>query len=442
MAKQGFGTMGGFGSDEFDAIAKQYWSAWGDMMRGAGAKPANAVPGWDEAVRWWSQLAQGGPAQANDAVGRFNAQAQGWFGQMQQLAAQFAGQNADAGEIARAWKQMLGGNGSNPFADVFKHVRGPGQHDFEAWIEQVRPYLDMLQRDRGRWMDAPTFGFAREHQERWQDAAKAQDEYQAASQVFNTLLAESSQSAFDRFEQLLAERSEPGRQLTSARALFDLWIDAAEDAYAELALSQRFRDAYGHLANAQMRVRSHVQDEIERASALLGVPGRTEVDAAHRKIVQLEREVRRLRDLVQAMSATPIARPTPVQGSAFSDAIGTLRRRAAAQVEPRAANRATESASATRKRPAAATKASKSRVVAAGAGTTKTRRAGATKSVTPAKTAKPAKAAATTGRSRAVAARSAKSAKATRAAKASAGKPTVSRAVATKSLSKATKGAR
>lgn len=329
MAKQGFGTMGGFGTDEFDAIARQYWSAWGEMMRGAAAKPANSVPGWDEAVRWWSQLAQGGAPQANDAVGRFNAQAQGWFGQMQQLAAQFAGQNADASEIARVWKQLLGGAEANPFADVFKHTRGPGQHDFEAWIEQVRPYLDMLQRDRGRWMDVPAFGFAREHQERWQAAAKAQDEYQAASQAFNTLLAASAQTAFERFEQLLAERSEPGRQLTSARALFDLWIDAAEDAYAELALSQRFRDAYGHLANAQMRVRQHVQDEIERASALLGVPGRTEVDAAHRKIVELEREVRRLRDLVHAMSATPTARPTPVQGSAFSDAIGTLRRKAA-----------------------------------------------------------------------------------------------------------------
>ena len=311
MARQGFGTMGGFGADEFDAMARQYWNAWGDLMRGAAARPADAAPGWDDAVRWWSQLAQGGPGQAHDAVGRFNAQAQGWFGQMQQLAAQFAGQDADAGEIAKAWRQLLGGARANPFADVFRHVRGPGQHDFEAWIEQVRPYLDMLQRDRGRWMDTPTFGFAREHQERWQAAAKALDEYQGANHAFNRLLAESAQVAFDRFEQLLAERSEPGRQLTSARALFDLWVDAAEDAYAELALSQRFRDAYGQLANAQMRVRQHVQDEVERTSALLGVPGRTEVDAAHRKIVQLERELRRLRDQVSAMSAAPASRQDP-----------------------------------------------------------------------------------------------------------------------------------
>jgi hypothetical protein len=324
---------------------------------------------------------------------------------------------------------MLGGANANPFADVFKHVRGPGQHDFEAWIEQVRPYLDMLQRDRGRWMDMPAFGFAREHQERWQAAAKAQDEYQAASQDFNTLLAESAQSAFERFEQLLAERSEPGRQLTSARALFDLWIDAAEDAYAELALSQRFRDAYGHMANAQMRVRQHVQDEIERASALLGVPGRTEVDAAHRKIVQLEREVRRLRDLVQAISATSAARPTPVQGSAFSDAIGTLRRKTGAKAPGETSasvTRAKEGAAAPTKRPAAKV------------GRT-SRSAGATDPVAAGRSAKVAKAAKTP--------RTVRSSKAT-TRKPTVGKTTlartpVSRTTASKpTASKTTKGAR
>jgi class III poly(R)-hydroxyalkanoic acid synthase PhaE subunit len=423
MAKQGFGAMGGFGADEFDAIAKQYWSAWGEMMRGAGAKPASTVPGWDEAVRWWSQLAQGGPAQANDAVGRFNAQAQGWFGQMQQLAAQFAGQNADASEITRVWKQMLGGANANPFADVFKHMRGPGQHDFEAWIEQVRPYLDMLQRDRGRWMDVPTFGFAREHQERWQAAAKAQDEYQAASQAFNALLAESAQTAFERFEQLLAERSEPGRQLTSARALFDLWIDAAEDAYAELALSQRFRDAYGQMANAQMRVRQHVQDEIERASALLGVPGRTEVDAAHRKIVQLEREVRGLRDLVHAMSTTPTARPTPVQGSAFSDAIGTLRRKTGAQAtEPRTTTtKATTRATASK----ATARAGKAAVASVKADTSLPTKRPVAKTRQSAAPARATDAAATARSSKA--SKAAKPAPATRSAKATTRKPTVSK---------------
>ncbi|MGO4779365.1 poly(R)-hydroxyalkanoic acid synthase subunit PhaE, partial [Lysobacter sp. 2RAB21] len=71
-------------------------------------------------------------------------------------------------------------------------------------------------------------------------------------------------------------------------------------AYAEIALSPRFRDAYAALVNSQMRLRAGVQKEIEQASGSLGIPTRTEIDSAHRKIVQLERELRRLREQAEA----------------------------------------------------------------------------------------------------------------------------------------------
>jgi polyhydroxyalkanoate synthase subunit PhaE len=127
-------------------------------------------------------------------------------------------------------------------------------------------------------------------------------------------MLEAGRDAFERFERKLAERSEPGRQLQSARALFDLWIDAAEEAYAEIALSSGFRKVYGELVNAQMRVRAGIQREVELFGGLFGMPGRTEVDAAHRKIAELERQLRRLRDAVpvQPMQTKPAPkRPAP-----------------------------------------------------------------------------------------------------------------------------------
>lgn len=319
MANHGFGAGGGFkpgdfgqngfGQGDFDAVARQYWNAWGELMRGAPAPAPTAAPGWNEAVQWWSQLAQGGRSEANEALERFNSQARGWFGQMQQLAAQFASRDASAGDVAQAWKQALGGNGANPFADVFGSMRGPGQNDLSQWLEQAAPYLQQWQRDGQSWLGMPAFGFAREHQERLQALALAHSNYQQQSQAYNALMAEAGQNAFARFEDKLAERSEPGRQLQSARALFDLWIDAAEDAYAEIALSPRFRDAYAALVNSQMKLRGAIQTEVEHATGSFGIPTRTEIDAAHRKIVQLEREVRRLRDAIQASTAP--ARATP-----------------------------------------------------------------------------------------------------------------------------------
>jgi class III poly(R)-hydroxyalkanoic acid synthase PhaE subunit len=325
--------------DDFAAWTRRAWNAWGEALRSApmaAQMPPSGVPGWNEAMTWWSQLAQGGmhgaPGLGDEAVSRFSAQAQGWFGQMQKLAAQFAGQKASAADIASAWKQALGGNGANPFADMLGAMPGSVQTDPSQWFEQFVPWLKQWQQQGRSWLGLPAFGFAREHQERWQQLAQAQLDLQQQSQAYQSLLAEAGQDAFVRFERKLAERSEPGRQLESVRALFDLWIDAAEEAYADIALSPRFRDAYAALVNAQMTLRARVQKEIEQTSAQLGMPTRTEIDSAHRKIVQLERELRRLRDTMQV--ATPRKESTPAS-RAEPPAERTQARRASAKASAR-----------------------------------------------------------------------------------------------------------
>jgi class III poly(R)-hydroxyalkanoic acid synthase PhaE subunit len=206
------------------------------------------------------------------------------------------------------WKQTLG---ENPFASVLNGMQGPGQHGVEQWLQQVAPYLQTWQQSGKGLLGLPTFGFTREHQQRWQQMAQAQLDHQEHSQAYQALMAEAGKKAFERFEAKLAEHSEPGRQLGTARALFDLWIDAAEEAYAEIALSPKFREVYGQFVNSQMRVRAALQQEIEEMCGLFGIPGRTEIDAAHRKIAQMERELRRLRDAVEHGLEPKAAAPRP-----------------------------------------------------------------------------------------------------------------------------------
>lgn len=303
MFGNGFGNFGngGLGGSDFESLARQYWNAWGEAMRqgaaGAGLPGANQ-PGWQQATQWWSQLLPGVQPDAMGAVHRFNQLASGWFGQMQQVAAQFAGQDGSAADIARAWREALGADNANanPFADLFRSMQSGGQESLNNWLEQAAPYIQALQSvahgDQSRWLHVPTFGLAREHQERWQALLQAQQDYQQRNNDYNALMLKTMQHALSLFEDKLAEHEEPGRQLTTARALFDLWIDAAEDAYAQAALSEPFREVYGALTNAQMRLRSSVQMEIEKISGLFGMPTRTEIDSAHRKIVQLERAMR------------------------------------------------------------------------------------------------------------------------------------------------------
>lgn len=308
---QGFG-MGAAPGGDFNETARQAWTAWANLMRGMGTTtPPAAAPAWPDPAAWWAQMTGAPPAPQHPAEALMRGlrdQVGGWYAQMQQLAAQFAGRDASAADVASAWKQMLGGQAAQSFTDVFASMSRPGSQGMEQWIAQVQPFLRMLQSMQGpadaqAWMGLPTFGFAREHQARWQQLALAQIDHQDTSRAFAELMNEAAQQAFVVFERKLGERTAPGRQVQSTRALFDLWVDAAEEAYAEIALSPRFRETYGALVDAQMRLRAAVQREVEVMGEMVGMPTRTEVDAAHRKTVQLEREVRRLRDAVEALRA-------------------------------------------------------------------------------------------------------------------------------------------
>lgn len=316
---------------DFERLARQYWGAWGDAMRNAvpGMAPPDPVragtQAWQEAVDWWTRQAGIRPAH-EDVLSRFNRQSSDWYAQMQQVAAQFGGADNTAAEVAQAWKQALAGSGTiNVFADMLKSMAGRGLHGAEQWSEDMAPFLHAMRTDAGAWLQMPTFGFAREHQERSQALAAAQLECQEASNAFNTLMLKASEDAFAVFERKLAEHEAPGLQINSPRKLFDLWIDAAEQAYAEIALSKEYREVYGNLVNAQMKLRAGVQKEVELASASLGMPTRSELDGAHRKIVELERALRKLRDAASSPApATPprgeVRKPVPARKPAKATA--------------------------------------------------------------------------------------------------------------------------
>lgn len=290
-----FGAPAAPAAAPFDALSRQYWSQWGDWMRSAaGQQQAPQAGGLDDALNWWMRLAQGSQPkpQMHDALDRWNVQGRDWMARMQQVASQFAGRDASPAEITNAWRSAMG--------MAFDPTKlGFGGIDMQQWVRQAAPFLTQWQDSARDMTQMPAFGFAREHQQRWQRLTQTQLDFHTDSAAYFGLMSDALQDAFVRFEAKLGERSEPGKQLTSARALFDVWIDAAEEAYGEVALSPAFREAYGAHVNAQMRVKAAMQQEIEHATGAVGMPTRTEIDSAHRKIVQLERDVRRLRDALE-----------------------------------------------------------------------------------------------------------------------------------------------
>ena len=298
-------------ADDFAALAQRYWGQWSDALKGA-APQAEQVPGMQafrDTLNAWTQTAGGKQNGFEAVLGHVRQQSSDWLAQMQQLAAQFSGRDHSAHDVTQAWRQMLG---NNPFQDLLHGMRGPGLEGIAQWNAMAQPWLQGLRGEAANLLGLPTFGFTREHQERAQALGKAHLRWQAALEAYNTLLARISQDAYACFEGKLAEREEPGRQLASVRALFDLWVDAAEEAWAKAALSPAYRHVFAELTNAQMQLRSAVQAQVEQAANTVGLPGRTELDSAHRKIAELERQLRRMqRAAAPPSQTTPQASATP-----------------------------------------------------------------------------------------------------------------------------------
>lgn len=360
MSTAGSGSNAG----DIEALARQYFSAWGDALRHAAVPPGPGGPGaagqgsWQQAIDWWAQMmpnATSSPADA--AVHRFREQAGGWYGTMQQVAAQFAGRDASSADVAQAWKQAVEGQGDGLLQWMLQGARGQTQ----AGGPDLLKLLETLQRDLGPWLQSPAFGPGREHQARWQALLRAQQEYQAHSSDYVDQIKQALDEAFKLFEQRLAEHEQPGNQLTSARAMFDLWIEAAEEAYAKVAMSEAFQRIYASLGNAQMRLRAATQQEIERVCEAIGMPTRTEMDAAHRRITELERLVRRMMaDAAPKASSAPKT-PSPARtraGTASPGAAGAASakpsRTAAGKVVRKAPGKSAASKSAEKSAPKAA----------------------------------------------------------------------------------------
>ncbi|MFA5683698.1 MAG: poly(R)-hydroxyalkanoic acid synthase subunit PhaE [Lysobacteraceae bacterium] len=289
------------------AFGRQLWQQWNAATQAV--QPAQMasmpMPDWNSALGQWAKLFDQEGGDARRAADKLAAHGQQFFSLMQALLPAAARHNG-APDLAALWRRGLGDG--NPMLDALRQVGAEGARGWEQWFGLAQTAAAPLHNDWTAALNLPAFGMARERQQEFNAWLLAQSAYAEAVQAYQQLLAKANEQGMQRFESKLAERSEPGRQIDSMRALFDLWVDAAEEAYAQIAMSPEFRDAYGELVNCQMRVKQLQNKAIERLAAEAGMPTRSELDGVLQRLRALQREVRQLRE-----------RPTPAD-TAINDA--------------------------------------------------------------------------------------------------------------------------
>ncbi len=294
---------------DWQSMQKQFFSAWTDAARGGAAPSMPVHEGFDV----WLKLFNGRDS-GNEVLDRVVGSAKQFADFMQGVIGQLATTKPEfstpAG-VREALEKAFGGMGvhKNPVIDALRAVSTEGAKGFEEMFREFMKVAKPLETDARSLMSLPAFGYNRESQERQQALMQAMVDYNDQMNRYNTLMYKASRLGLDKFESKLAERSEPGREITSLRGLYDVFVDAAEEGYAEVALSDEFREAYGALVNSQMRVRQMVQGEVERSTASLGIPGRTELDSVHKRNHEMRRRIADLEERLARLEAASLALP-------------------------------------------------------------------------------------------------------------------------------------
>jgi class III poly(R)-hydroxyalkanoic acid synthase PhaE subunit len=309
---------------DYQALAQQSWDAWTRQLQ---TPPSATNPFFTPPPA---------PASGNDTLERTLSGLKGYFDWMQAAAA--GGAAPPSGDWRQQLQQMFGG-ATQPFAQAFGGIDSANAEGFtrqwQSWMQaaQHTGFGDLP----GAHGPVPAFGQDREQQMQQQAMAVAALESLQASARYQALIQRANVQGMQRLQDKLAEHAEPGRQIESLKALYDLWVDAAEEAYAEIALSDEFRETYGEMVNTQMRVRQMQQQQTEQMCRQLGMPTRGEVSSLGERLQALRREFR--------------ANQAPA-GEEHADEIMTLRREVAALKRQLASGPAVKQA--TRAKPAAA----------------------------------------------------------------------------------------
>lgn len=262
------GQAGDFIKD-WQVLAQQSWDAWLRQLQPSPVA-APSPPG-------------------NEAFERTLAGLKGCFDWMQGVAAAGASQpSADWQTLLRAWA----GSGNQPFTQAFNGIDNAAARGF---VQQWQAWLQSMQAGGFATPGGPVpgFGLHREQLMQQQELAAAMQAALEANARYQELIQRANAQGLERLQATLAKHDASSPPIASLKALYDLWVDAAEDAYAEIALSDEFRAAYGEMVNCQMRMRQLQQKQTGQLCRELGVPTREEVSSLGERLQQLRRDLRK-----------------------------------------------------------------------------------------------------------------------------------------------------
>lgn len=289
----------------FDAAIQQWWSAMKPQLHGDLGTVAQRFYDMGKTFMSMAEGAFGAAGQEQP-----DAAMQMWMSSMQAALQQWIAQiqnNMDvatpdlpgiSGTTLSTWAQFA--DSISPWLNMSQNfLKDVAEGHLPGGIEM--PGVGAAQEQFCRALSMPGLGYTREQQERLQELARHLIAYHDALRAYKIAFAKTALSSLDVVQKRLAKLHEEGKKIESLRALYDMWVDASEEAYAGFAMSDEYQVVYADLVNTLMRVRQDMNDLAEQQYRLMNIPTRSEIDTMQRRQQENRRESRQLRREIEAL---------------------------------------------------------------------------------------------------------------------------------------------
>ncbi|AHF00156.1 class III poly(R)-hydroxyalkanoic acid synthase subunit PhaE [Thioalkalivibrio paradoxus] len=318
-------------ADQWLEAQRRYWDAWMDMTRRgletAAPTSEGSTPPWATAMeQWWQGVAPATPKPANDLLEHMVNVGKGYFSMVEGLCK--GGPAADLPEMIENWTRMMGeafsqgSQGMNPFAQFAREGGRKGMAfwdlPFDTWSRTLSggmpfPGDFMKAFESGKATDlraqlegilsAPAIGYGRESQEQYQRLTRLLLDYEKAMGEYQAGFAHLGSKSLDAFRNRMESRTQEGTAINSVREVFNIWVDACEEAYAEYASSDDYAKRYGRMVNALMAVKQQGARLVDEWLETMNIPTASEIATLQRRLHDTRAAYQTLRCQAEAMRA-------------------------------------------------------------------------------------------------------------------------------------------
>lgn len=325
-----------FWNEDWMKTQQKYWENWTDMSRKAMGleKPAKS-PLESAMEHWWQGVAPGTTDFNRDFMNKMMDQSSSFF-RMAESYYQNAGESQNwldaANRTINDLQQMFSGNLENIFSgtenvgdDALHKMMAFWEMPFDNWQRMVSslslvpgdllrnmPHSDGME----RFLSAPGLGYMREEEGQYKQLMQRVVTYQRSLTEYMRFFSNLGLLSANRLREKVQELMEEGKQIDSARGLYDLWVSSSEEVYGEQVMTPEYAKIHGRLVNALMAVKQKLSHLVDESLGGLNMPTRRELRTLQDRLQESRREYKALKAEMELLKGQmmELRKPVPEKG--------------------------------------------------------------------------------------------------------------------------------